>query len=78
MLAEIDSDELTEWYAYDQRWPLPDYWAQTARICRIIMAASGNYKTVPDEEVFIPSVIKPEQTHDQMVAELMKLQQPQG
>jgi hypothetical protein len=75
LLTEIDSEELSEWYAYDQRWPLPDQWWQTARICRTIMAASGNYKRVPDEDVFIPASVKPHQTPDQMAAELMKLTQ---
>lgn len=80
LLSEIDSEELSEWYAYDQRWPLPDPWWQTARICRTIMASSGNYKRkdIPDESVFVPQAVKPEQTNDQMIAELMKLQKPQG
>lgn len=41
------------------------------------MAASGNYKNVPDEDAFIPSAVRAEQTHEQMVSELMKLQRPQ-
>lgn len=77
LLIEIDSEELSEWYAYDQRWPLADHWWQTARICRTIMAASGNFKRVPDEEVFIPALVKPHQTPEQMTNELMKLM-PQG
>jgi hypothetical protein len=48
----------------------------TARVCRIVMAASGNYKRVPEEEVFIPTKKKPKQSQDAMFAELMKLQQP--
>ncbi len=78
MLAEIDSQELTEWYAYDQRWPLGDSWQQTARICRIIMASSGNYKrnSIPDESAFIPAAVRPHQTQDQILSELMKLKQP--
>ena len=77
MLSETDSEELSEWYAYDQRWPLPDHWQQTARICRIVMASSGNYKKhdIPKEEVFIPAVARPVQTQEQMFAELMKLKQ---
>lgn len=78
LLAEIDSEELAEWYAYDQRWPIGNSWQQTARICRTIMAASGNYKRVPDEDAFIPSVRKPKQTNDAMLSELMKLQKPEG
>lgn len=78
MLAEIDSQELAEWYAYDQLWPLGNSWQQTARICRTIMAASGNYKKLPDEEVFIPAARKPKQAQEVMFAELMKLQKPQG
>ncbi len=77
-MSELDSEELSEWYAFDQRWPLPDHWLQTARICRIIMAASGNYKTVPKEAIFIPTAASPEQTQEQIVSELMKLQEPQG
>lgn len=42
------------------------------------MAASGNYKRVPEEEVFIPSTRKAKQSEAQMLAELMKLQKPQG
>ena len=78
LLREVDSEEIAEWYAYDQRHPLPDHWAMTARICRIIMAASGNYKKgdIPDEAVFIPTAVKPEQSQHQMIAELMKLNQP--
>jgi hypothetical protein len=76
LLQEVDSREMASWFAYDQLWPISDGWQQTARICRIIMAASGNYKKVPDEEVFIPSKRKPVQTQEQMFAELMKLQNP--
>lgn len=76
LLREIDSEELSEWYAYDQRWPISDGWQQTARICRTIMASSGNFKRVPDEEVFIPTAVKPEQSQDRIIAELMKLAQP--
>lgn len=78
LLQEVDSEEIAEWYAYDQRHPLPDPWAQTARVCRIIMAASGNYKKndIPDEAVFIPTAVKPEQSQAQMISELMKLQKP--
>lgn len=75
MLARMDSEEIAEWYAYDQRWPLPDPWQQTARLCRIVMCASGNYKShsVPDERAFIPAARRPEQSQDQIIAELMKL-----
>lgn len=78
LLQEVDSAELAEWYAYDQRWPLADPWWQTARICRTIMAASGNYKKhdIPEESAFVPSVVKPEQTKNQILAELMKLTTP--
>jgi hypothetical protein len=80
LLQEVDSEEIAEWYAFDQRYPLPDHWAQTARMCRIIMAASGNYKKrdIPDESAFMPRAIRPEQTEEQMLSELMKLQNPQG
>jgi hypothetical protein len=78
LLETVDSQELSEWYAYQQRWPLENSWQQTARICRTIMAASGNYKRVPDEEVFIPASKRPKQSQDAMLAELMKLQKPQG
>lgn len=40
------------------------------------MAASGNYKKLPDEAVFIPASKKPKQSQEQMFAELMKLKQP--
>ena len=78
LLQEVDSKEIAEWYAFDQRWPLPDPWGQTARLCRVIMASSGNYKKndIPDEAAFIPSVVKPEQTQQQVLAELMKLNTP--
>lgn len=77
LLSELDSQEIAEWYAYDQRWPLPDHWHQTARLCRVVMASSGNYKRkdIPEESAFIPSTQKPKQTQDQMFAELMKLTQ---
>jgi hypothetical protein len=77
LLANTDSEELSEWYAFDQRWPLPDPWQQTARLCRIVMAASGNYKRndIPEESVFIPAAVKPTQSADQMWAELAKLKQ---
>jgi hypothetical protein len=42
------------------------------------MAASGNYKRLPDEDVFIPAAKKPKQSQEAMLAELMKLQRPQG
>lgn len=73
LLSEIDSEEIAEWYAYDKRFPLPDHWQQTARICRVVMAASGNYKRVPDESAFIPTSVKPRQSEEQMFAELQKL-----
>lgn len=80
MLARMDSEELSEWYAYDQRWPLPDHWQQTARLCRIVMCASGNYKRneIPDEKAFIPASRRPEQSQDQIIAELMKLAKKPG
>jgi hypothetical protein len=65
---------LSEWYAYDQRWPLPDPWWQTARLCRTVMAASGNYKRLPEENIFIPSQVRPYQSTNEMFAELQKLQ----
>lgn len=73
LLSEVDSEEISEWYAYDQRWPLPDHWWQTARICRTIMAASGHYKNLPDERKFIPAQVAPQQTQAEMWAELAKL-----
>jgi len=78
LLEEVDSKEIAEWYAFDQRWPLPDPWGQTARLCRVIMASSGNYKKndIPDEAAFIPTVVKPEQTQSQIMGELMKLNTP--
>jgi len=78
LLREFDSEELAEWAAFDRRWPLPDPWGQTARLCRIIMAASGNYRKndIPDESAFIPSAVKPEQSSIQMIAELQKLMPP--
>jgi hypothetical protein len=75
LLRDCDSEELAEWHAFHQLYPLPDPWLQTARMCRIIMAASGNYKRVPEEEVFIPSTRKASQSEQQMFAELMKLKQ---
>jgi hypothetical protein len=79
LLSEVDSQEIAEWYAYDQRWPITDGWQQTARLCRIIMASSGNYgNKVPDESAFIPATRRPEQSQDQIVAELMKLARPPG
>jgi hypothetical protein len=75
LLRDCDSEELAEWHAFHQIYPLPDPWLQTARMCRIIMAASGNYKRVPEEEVFIPSTRKASQSEQQMFAELMKLKQ---
>lgn len=78
LLREVDSEEMTMWQAYDQRWPLPDSWQQTARLCRIVMCASGNYKKhdIPDETAFMPIAVKPEQTEHQILAELMKLNTP--
>ena len=73
MLELVDSEELAEWHAYNERWPLGNSWAQTARICRTIMAASGRYKRVPEEDIFIPAAVRAEQTPDQMAAELAKL-----
>lgn len=75
LLRDCDSEELAEWHAFHQLYPLPDPWLQTARMCRIIMASSGNYKRVPEEEVFIPTTRKARQTQEQMFAELMKLKQ---
>lgn len=78
LLEEVDSQELAEWAAYDALWPLPDHWQMTARLCRIVMAASGNYKRVPEEDAFIPASKKPKQSQEAMMQELLKLQQPQG
>lgn len=75
LLEEVDSQELSEWAAYDALWPLPDPWQQTARLCRIVMASSGNYKKVPEESVFIPTSKRPKQSAEQMMSELMKLKQ---
>jgi hypothetical protein len=79
LLNTVDSEELSEWAAFDQIYPLPNPWLQTARICRTIMAASGNYKRIPDEDVFIPASRKKPQSNEQMIAELSKLfGPPQG
>lgn len=42
------------------------------------MASSGNYKpnSIPDEISFTPATVKPEQTQNQIVSELMKLNGP--
>jgi len=42
------------------------------------MCASGNYKRhdIPDEAAFMPIAVKPEQTKDQVISELMKLNVP--
>ena len=72
LLEEVDSRELSEWWAYHRIHPLPDSWKQSARICRTIMAASGNYKRIPDEEEFIPGQ---RQSHESMLRELSKLTQ---
>jgi hypothetical protein len=74
LLSELDSRELTEWIAFDQVNPLPNSWKQTARLCRTVMAASGNYDRVPDENIFIPAMKKPTQAEAEMIAELKKLQ----
>ncbi len=44
------------------------------------MCASGNYKShsIPEERAFIPAAVKPEQTQEQIVAELMKLARKPG
>ena len=44
------------------------------------MCASGNYKShsIPEERVFIPSAVRPEQSEEQIVAELMKLTRKPG
>jgi hypothetical protein len=41
------------------------------------MCASGNYKKndIPDEMAFTPAAVKPEQTQEQIIAELAKLTQ---
>ena len=74
LLQEVDSKEISEWYAYDQRWPLPDPWQPTARICRTVMASSGTFKNVPREDEFIPAVVKKTQSQEEMYAELRKLE----
>ena len=73
LLIEVDSEELAEWYAYHQRWPLEDGWQQTARICRTVCAASGNFKRTPEEKDFIPAAKAPAQSAAEMAAELAKL-----
>ena len=73
LLSSIDSEELAEWYAYHQRWPIDNGWQQTARICRTICAASGNFKRVPDEKTFIPAALKERQSTHEMASELQKL-----
>jgi hypothetical protein len=42
------------------------------------MASSGNYRSLPEEAVFIPASRKIEQTQDQIIAELMKLTKKPG
>lgn len=70
LLRDVDSRELSEWWAFHRIHPLPDPWHQTARVCRTIMAASGNYKNVPDEWRFIPGQ---RQSREAMLQELSKL-----
>lgn len=71
----MDSEELSEWFAYDQRWPISDGWQQTARLCRVIMSSSGNYRRVPDEDAFIPTAVSKPQSQEAMLAEIAKLNQ---
>lgn len=49
-------------------------------MCRIIMCASGNYKphSIPEERAFIPAAVRPQQTQEQIIAELMKLNRQPG
>ena len=70
LLEDVDSRELTEWWAFHRIHPLPDPWKQTARVCRTIMASSGRYKHVPDEWKFIPGQ---QQSREAMLGELAKL-----
>lgn len=70
LLASMDSRELSEWWAFHRLHPLPDPWTQTARICRTVMAASGRYKTVPEEWRFIPGG---KQSNEDILRELSKL-----
>jgi len=44
------------------------------------MAASGNYKrgSLPEESAFIPTAVRPEQSREAMMNEIMKLMKPQG
>lgn len=75
LLQEVDSREMASWWAYDQRWPIADPWQQTARLCRIIMASSGNFKSrdIPDEEAFIPALVKRRHVPESILAEMQKL-----
>ena len=73
LLSEVDSEELAEWYAFHQRWPLEDGWQQIGTLCSVVCAASGNYKRVPQAKSFIPTAVSPKQTPQDMVAELAKL-----
>lgn len=70
LLADMDSRELSEWWAFHRISPLPDPWRQTARLCRTVMASSGRYKNVPEEWRFIPGQ---QQSKMDMLQELSKL-----
>jgi hypothetical protein len=76
LLREVDSDELAEWNAYDQRWPLPDPWQQTARLCRVVQASAGRCyekSAILEEEAFMPIARKGVQAPEEMAAEFAKL-----
>jgi hypothetical protein len=42
-------------------------------MCKVIMAASGNYKRVPEEDTFIPAAVRRPQSQEAMFAEIAKL-----
>ena len=60
---------ISEWYAYDQRWPLPDHWQNREDMQS--EASSGNFNTANE---FIPAVVKKTQSQEEMYAELRKLE----
>lgn len=77
LLSEMDSQELSEWMAFDQIEPLPDpYWASgmvASTMCNLWGKRSKPYK--PKE--FMPTYqVKPSPAQDRAILDALMAKQP--
>jgi len=73
LLAELDSEELSEWMAYSRIEPLPDPWLQTGVLASVTFNSWHKRPRAPQD--FVPGRrTRRRQTPEQMMAVLDRME----